>query len=137
MSRTLVYQILHADALLTTAGSLGALGVLPTAIGAAESVDSPKSHPFLTMRWGTLSKGVGATHVQFVDIWAHNKDRDYLLIDTILERVKDLLENVEAAQAPEGWITRIEWQSGSSDLRDDGYDTVTRNSTFKVVGSTR
>ena len=137
MSRTLIYATLSADAASAVPGSLGALGVVPEAVGAAESVDSPRSHPFITTRWGNVSVGVGPSHIQLLDVWVHDDSRDYLRIDGILNRVKALLEAIESMHFTEGWITQIEWQGSSPDLRDDGYDTVTRNSTFKVIGSTR
>lgn len=137
MSRTLVQGILTADAASASAGSLGTLGVLPGSIYAAESADSPKSDVFITHRWGNVGVGVGASVPQTLDVWAYDRDLDYVRIDKILLRVRYLFAAVTAANAIEGWITQIDWQGDSPDLRDDGYHAITRHSTFRVVGSTR
>lgn len=137
MSRTFVQGLLVADANSNVAGSLKTLGVVPEAIYAAEAADDIKVWPFIVHRWGTIVKGIGASKRQYVDIWAHDRNRDYVRIDAIMKRVETLFNAVGAEDAAEGWITQIDWQGSSSDLRDDGYDTVTRNSTFLVIGSTR
>jgi hypothetical protein len=137
MSRTFLYDLLRTDAALSTPGTLGNLGVLPDSIYAAEAADDIKHYPFITMRWNIVAKGIGDVTRQSVDVWAHDRDRDYLQIDAILKRVKVLCAGVQANAAVEGSITQIDWQSDSPDLRDDGYDTVTRNSTYTLIGSTR
>lgn len=137
MSRTLVYAVLRADAILPSNGSLKDLGVKPGSIFAAEAADDIKDFPFITMRWGNAAPGVGPSQRKFVDVWAHHRDQDYIHIDAILSRVEFLLTNITAAETDEGYITQIDWQGRSPDLRDDGYDTRTRNSTFLVIGSTR
>lgn len=137
MSRTFVQGLLVTDANSMAAGSLQTLGLLSASIYAAEAADDITAWPFLTLRWGNIAKGVGPSKRQYLDVWAHDRNKDYVRIDNILLRVEKLFSAVGASNADEGWITQIDWQSGSPDLRDDGYDTVTRNSTFLVIGSTR
>lgn len=137
MSRTFVQGLLIADANSNAAGSLKTLGLLPGSIYAAEAADNITAWPFLTTRWGNIAKGIGPSKRQYLDVWAHDRNRDYVRIDDILLRIEKLFNTVGSANPAEGWITQIDWQGSSPDLRDDGYDTVTRNSTFLVIGSTR
>lgn len=137
MSRTYLQSVLSADAALATPGTLGYLGLSAEALFAAESADDVTLFPFLTHRWGPVTKGVGNSVRQSVDIWVHDRDRDYVRIDAILKRVKAILTSVESITATEGHISQIDYEGSSPDLRDDGYDTITRNSTFTVIGSTR
>ena len=137
MSRTLIQSILTADANSNTPGSLKSLGADPDLVMAAESADDIKQWPAIIHRWGNIAKGVGSSKRQYVDIWVHDRNRDYTRIDAILKRIEFLFSQVGAEDAEEGWVTQIDWQGSSPDLRDDGYDTITRNSTFLVIGSTR
>lgn len=139
MSRTLIQSILEADTNSDDPGSLKSLGVQSGKVYAAESADdiTVMEFPFITTRWGNITRGVGSSRRQLLDVWAYDRALDYDRIDKILLRVEFLLTNVEAEEATEGFITTIEWQGSSPDLRDDGYDARTRNSTFEVVGSTR
>lgn len=137
MSRTFVQGLLVADANSVTAGSLKTLGASPNAVYAAEAADDIAYWPFIVHRWGNIAKGIGPSKRQYVDVWVHDRDRDYVRIDAILKRIEALFSAVGSANATEGWITQIDWQGSSPDLRDDGYDTITRNSTFLVIGSTR
>lgn len=139
MSRTYIYSLLRQDAESSDSNSLGSLGFHPGDIYAAEAADDIKveSFPFIVMRWGTIAKGIGPSRRQLLDIWVHDRERDYQRIDDALKRVEKVFASVVAADAKEGWITQIDWQGSSPDLRDDGYDTITRNSTFMVIGSTR
>lgn len=136
MTRAFIYGLLQADANSNSAGSLKTLGVKPEAIAAAEAADDMTLFPFITIRWGNVARGVGASHRRYVDVWAHDRNRDYDRIDDILTRVAKLFSAIEARATEKGSITQIDWQGESPDLRDDGYDTVTRNSTFLVIEST-
>jgi hypothetical protein len=137
VSRTYLQSVLKADAALATIGTLGSLGLDSEALYAAESADDVTVFPFLTHRWGPVTKGYGESVRQSVDIWVHDRNEDYVRIDAILKRVKAILIAVVGAHTAEGWITQIDYEGSSPDLRDDGYDTITRNSTFTVIGSTR
>lgn len=132
-----MYGLLQTDAQSVLPGTLGDIGVLPGSIYAAEAADDIKKFPFVTMRWGNILKGVGKHNRQFLDVFAHNRDRDYLLIDAILFRIRNLLGAAEAIKASEGSIIQIDWQGDGPDAHDDGYDTVVRNSTYVLIGDTR
>lgn len=139
MSRTYLQSVLSADAALMTIGALGSMGLTPERVCAAESADDIKvsGFPFVTHRWGPITKGVGGSVRQSVDIWAYDRNHDYTRIDNILLRVKSLLAAVTAVRAMEGYVTQIDYEGSSPDLRDDGYEAITRNSSFTVIASTR
>jgi len=139
VSRTYIYSLLREDAGSSDQDSLGSLGLHPDDIYAAEAADDIKidRFPFMVMRWGNISKGIGPSRRQLLDVWVHDRERDYQRIDNLLKRVESVFSSVVASDAKEGWITQIDWQGSSPDLRDDGYDTITRNSTFMVIASTR
>jgi hypothetical protein len=137
MSRIFVQALLEADAGLTSPGTLGALGLPASSIFAAEAADDIQHFPFLAVRWGLTSRGVGSVTRQLFDVWCHNRDHDFLLIDKILLRIRNLFANVQAAHAVDGYVTQIDWQGDGPDAHDDGYATVTRNSTYLLIGSTR
>jgi hypothetical protein len=137
VSRTFVQGTLEADAAVQLTGSLGQLGVSRDAIYAAEAVDSPNSHPFIVIRWGTITPGVGSMNVQEFTVWVHDKSQDYQLIDLVLKRIRVLLDGTGPAATIEGYVGEISWQGDSGDTRDDGYHTITRNSLYQLAGSTR
>jgi hypothetical protein len=137
MSRIFVNQIIVADAQSTSPGTLGSMGLKAGSIFAAEAADDIKAYPFLTMRWGITQRGVADVSRQTFDVWCHDRDRDYLLIDAILKRIRSLLTSAGPGKAEADWVTQIDWQGDGPDAHDDGYDTVTRNSSYILIGSTR
>lgn len=130
--RKLVYSLLSAD------GDLNLYGITGASIIAEQSVDTPKARPFMILRWGVNLPGASSngTTVRTLTVHVHDEPADYSIIDNIIKRVKTVLGNAVAMQeAGGGWLTQADWTGDSEDLADDGYGTITRNTSFRVVGS--
>lgn len=126
--RSLVAQAILTDAQLRT------LGVTEEALHAGD-VDTPPTRPFVQLRWDETGVGIGAVDTRRLVVWAHDEPNDYERIDAILRRIRVVLTALEAVQTTHGWLTLVEWNGNSPDLADDGHGTITRNSTFTLVGS--
>ena len=136
MSRTFLYQTLADDADSVAAGTLGAIG-LKSANIYTSGIDSPAGDVFLIIKFGGAEPGMAAVNRTNVTIWAYDKDKDYLRIERMLKRIRQVFESIEAQQTAEGWITAIEWTGDGDDLYDDVYRASTRNTAFRVTDSGR
>lgn len=136
MSRTFLYSVIKQDSLSTAPGTLGTLGLQADNIYVA-GMDTPKGDVFLTLRFGEMRRGFGASNRASAVVWAYDRDKDYLRIERMLFRVRELFEAVEAQKTAEGWITCIRWEGDSEDLADDVFRASARNSSFTVIDSGR
>lgn len=93
---------------------------------------------FIILRWEETSTNPGVDSViRVLTVWAHypaEKSTDYSRIDEILTNVKRILTGMEHVAGVDGYtVTCIEYQGDSSDLKDDAFNTISRNSTYKVL----
>lgn len=110
----------------------------------AGNVDTPTQRPFLQMRWGGadpgVGRGAGAMAKRGLVIWVHDTadqfgGGDYARIDSIIRRIKAIFADFVAEVWSDGAVSVIDWLVDSDDLSDDGHGTITRNTTFAVVGT--
>jgi hypothetical protein len=101
----------------------------------AGDVDTPEPRPYGVLRWGTTSPGMDVSRSRVLTVWFHDEPNDYTRIDSIIHRVRQILEGTYAAKTEIGWITDVSWLTDSDDLTDDATRTICRNSTFTIVGS--
>jgi hypothetical protein len=99
-------------------------------------VDSPSMRPYLVLRWGETSPGVGRSLVRrrTLLIYVHDKPNDYTRIDRIIRRIREVFESMAGERTDTGWITQIDWETDSGDLSDDTSRTIMRTSAFNIVG---
>jgi hypothetical protein len=128
MSRAAVYYLLTHD------GVLNALGIQPATVYQTNTVDNPDVKPFVVIRWETKTVSFEKRGSQSLSIWAHDDRGDYSRIDSILERVIDILLSAEHVVGTDGYtLTCARYLSTSDDFWDDGYQTITRYCTFSIV----
>lgn len=119
--------------LLTTDSELTDLGITADSVWNIEALDNPdRRKPFVVTAWSTTPRPQhpGARRRDLL-VWAHDEGADYTRIDAILERVRQILVGI----TDQGGITQVDWEGASSDLYDDGFRTITRNSGFRVIGA--
>ena len=136
MSRASLYQLLYVDASNASAGTLGAIGLLPGSIYTT-GVDTPKGDTFLIIKFDDMRRGMGASNRTNVTIWVYDTNKDYRRIEQMLRRIRQLFEGTEATQTDTGWITAIRWTGDGADLFDDVYRASVRNSAFQMIDSGR
>lgn len=127
MSRTWVYQTLSGDVALNA--------LLPGGLHASTSLDrTPAEKPFLMYRSvANLPDLRGDDGDQTISetflIFAHDAPGDYLQIDTIMARIKQLLGGVyDQANG----IIRSIWLETSDDFRDEDMGTITKYCRIQV-----
>lgn len=98
----------------------------------AGAVDvNPEQKPFVVLRFGvTTPQFQGAVSTGSVTAWAHDEPGDYARIDEVLGHVRRIWGHNHPKNP--GHVT-IEWSGDSTDLADDGYGTITRNATYRIV----
>jgi hypothetical protein len=132
MSRAVIFNALKNDAELQ--------GFWPTGIPVwgSSSADSPgRKNPFIIISFRGRTKAFGGTGAEDVAIWAHlpkEIGRDYTLIDAIIKRVNDIMLSFVDVVGSDGWaLSGASWLGTSADLFDDGYNSWTKNTTFRVA----
>jgi hypothetical protein len=127
--RELIRSTIIADATLISLGITG-----PDSF--AVDVDTPAERPFLQLRWGQNNIGLDVVTRRNLVIWVHDEPGDYSVkIDPILFRLRALLPTLEGMNNGLGHVVAVEWTGDSEDLADDGHQTITRNTSFSLVGS--
>lgn len=132
MSRDAIYNLLKSDSELLS------LGITPARVWGSNATDTPdRNGPFLVIAFGTKIKSFGSEGYNNVTVWAHmpkELERSYRTLDPILERVKELMDSAVQVSGTDGYVlTATSWQGDSVDLEDDGYKTLTRNTSFRVA----
>jgi hypothetical protein len=139
MIRDMVWDMCRSD------GILQSLGIRNDGanVHQADTVDSLPIKPALVLRWGLMNPGV-TEHAPVwagagwwdLAVWVHDEPGDFDRVDRIIERLKTILCGIAGARSVThpGWtLIQADWAGDSQDLRDDGYHTVTRNSTYRVA----
>lgn len=99
------------------------------------NVDNAPPRPFAVFRYGVTSQGMAAIKRGLVTIWIHDEPGTYTGIDGIIKRLNGILDGVEQVSDGQGGeLIRCEWQSNSGDLIDPGFRTITKNTTFNLIG---
>jgi hypothetical protein len=125
-ARAALQSLLEDDAELS---NIGVTAVYPT-----NSVDTPPDELFLIVRWDPTNRVFGNRGQDRVQIWVHDKSKDYGRISLCLARLRELLPAVVHRAGADGWtLSTAEWAGEGPDLYDDGYGTVTRFADFVLV----
>jgi len=119
---------------LTTDPELLALGVVPDGVFSGD-VDTPKQRPFLQLRWSTTTPGLAAVSRRILVIWIHDLPGDYARVDAIIRRIRVILGALAGQPHPAGHVVACEWTGDSEDLTDPAHGTITRTTSYSLVGT--
>ena len=135
MSRAAVLQALREDAQLNA--------IVPSENVITNYSKEGRPNPispggFMVLRWESTSRAFKKiAGPRDLTVWAHypaEKSTDFGRIDAILERVKDVLCDIEDTVGGDGYtVTCIEYAGESGDIKDSGFQTIARNMTFRVL----
>lgn len=115
--------------------TLESLGVVASGVLSGD-MDTPAERPFLNLRWGQVNPGMDVVNISNLVIWVHDSPGDYeARINLILLRLREVITDLVGVQHTTGWLTAAEWSGDSGDLFDDGHGTITRTTSFTLVGS--
>lgn len=124
--RTRVRQALATDP------TLASLGLTTIVSGDADSI---QERPFINLRWGDTTPGMGPVQRRNLVVWIHDDPGDYERIDQITRRIRDIFADLYGVLTAEGSIVAIEWVTDSGDLSNETRRTILRTSTYQIVGS--
>ncbi len=136
MSRAAVLDTLRATSSLLSLVPAGNIIADPKGEGRPDEL-SPTY--FVVLRWGEQDWSPAVKRGPWnLTTWVHSpKERDdsYNTIDDILIIINDTLCAIEELAGSDGWtITTIEPAGGwSGDMDDPGFNTVMKNTGFKVL----
>jgi hypothetical protein len=128
---------------LTTDTYLNSLGFTPANVFTTHDEDTPQARPFMILRWGRTDVGLNdepagiRSNLRRLMVWVHDNPGDFDLIELSLDRVRTVLTGMSGAWTGTvgKYVGQIKWDGDSDDLRDDVVGTITRNSSFTIVGS--
>jgi hypothetical protein len=140
-----------AQAIFDTLASdldLDSLGITGDRIFEIQSIDERPVHsgPFMVFKWEEATNYTSAYSgsangidraPRTLQIWVHipwDETREFNLIDTILNRVDAILDEMEHVSGGDGYTVTVVRKSGrSGNLRDEGFKTITRNAVYGVL----
>lgn len=117
----IIYQHLISDPALTA--------VVPANSFYAWLDGPPANRPFVVLRFGAETPTVVKATEQELTTWAHDEPGDFQRIRTILRLIQTRLE----ALVLPGAYPPV-WTGDSEEFPDDFLNTVTRNSTYRLLG---
>ena len=140
MSRAAVYDALAGN------DALNELGITEDSVFANYSLDeSPVTNgPFLILRWENEDRPVFSDPNQSVvkntrnlTVWAHIPavlSTDFNRLDAILNSVDDALVPMVHVAGEDGEVvTSVRAFGRSSDFKDEGFKTISRNATYQIL----
>lgn len=98
----------------------------------------PSDRMFMVLRWGAqdLDQKMMRGPRQLT-IWVHmyrEFSTDYVRVDSVIDRLRSVLTDIIDVPGEDGYtLTLIDPESFSEDLKDDGYQTICRSASFKVL----
>lgn len=99
--------------------------------------DNLPALPFAVIHFGVRRPGMGHVRDGSCVIWIHDRGADYTNIDAALEAVYGRLHGAEHVPETDGSaeLIQAEWTATSGDLFDPGYRTITKNSSYRLIGT--
>jgi hypothetical protein len=126
--RNALFTLMKDDATLT---SLGVEKVYQS-----NAVESPPEACFLVLRWEVRSRFLGDVGNTDITILANSRTPNYIKLDRILARVRELMLAINHRVVTDGVVTQASWQSDGPDGYDEGWRTHMKSSSFLVNGRT-
>ena len=98
----------------------------------------PSDRMFMVLRWGNVDFDQKMMRgPRQLTIWVHmyrEFSTDYVRVDTVIDRLRTVLTDIIDVSGEDGYtLTLIDPESFSEDLKDDGYQTICRSASFKVL----
>lgn len=135
MIPSIIYEKLSTDTYLTTQ-----CGITASRVVELQSVDQRPfdDGAFIVVNWQESSSyGVLEKAPRVMTIWVHSpldRGRDYRVIDKVLNRIDGILIPIEQLKGTDNVrVTCINKVGRSGNLIDDGWKTIARNATYRVL----
>lgn len=135
MSRAAVFTVLSEDEDLNT------LGITEDSIFPNYSLDvSPRDDgPFLILRWEGQEANPfeNVKSPMILTIWAHYPiavSEDFADLDVLLDDVDAALDTLDDTDGDDGYtVTCVRATGRGGDLKDESFQTITKNSAYQIL----
>ena len=135
MSRAAIFDA------ITTDTALNALGITADSVYHNYSLEERPiaAGPFIIFRWGETDSAPvpGVKSPVRLTVWAHwplEETNDFSRIDGILDACDSVMDSVTNKSGADGYtVTCVRLNGRSSDLKDDGFQTISRNAVYEVL----
>lgn len=135
MSRVVVFEA------LTSNTDLNSVGIDEDSIFHNYSLEERPitGGPFIILRWGEMDRPPfpNVKSPVRLTLWAHwplEETNDFTRVDHIIDTCDKVLESVSNVSGTDGYtVTCIRSLGRSGDFKDDGFQTITKNSSYEVL----
>lgn len=128
--------------LITNDPVLNSLGITEASTFMSKTMDTQQIRPLCVLSWQAVPSPIVSgfpVNQRILQVWVHVaiNEGDYTRVDQALRRLRDVLTGVVGVNvgAPDAWLSGINWEGESDDLRDDEQGTLMRNAQFRLTGS--
>jgi len=97
------------------------------------------SGPFAILRWGEIDRPpfIGVNPPMRLTIWFHwpsEETNDFSKLDNAIDICDNLLSGLGGESGIDGYtVTCVRPTGRSGDLKDDGFQTITKNASYEVL----
>lgn len=104
--------------------------------GAVNADDLPPT-PFAVINLGIFSPGMAQVKDGTCVLWIHDRGANYDPIDAALSAVYGTLDGAEhvSEQGGSAELIQATWTGTSGDLYDPGFRTITKNASYRLIGT--
>lgn len=128
--KEIIGRAIHTDP------ELRSLGInLDTYYTGDPDVENPALKPYVVARYLQRTAGVGESRPQGVTFYVHDRPNDFLRINRIIFRIRQVLTALGPTKTDTGWITQVDWQLDSDEISDPDTRTILRQTTFSIIAS--
>lgn len=135
MSRVVVFEAIASNE------ELNSLGIQESSIFHNYSLEERPitGGPFIILRWGEMDRPPFPEVKSPVrlTLWAHwplEETNDFTRIDRLIDICDEALESIVDTSGSDGYtVTCVRSLGRSGDFKDDGFQTISKNSSYEVL----
>lgn len=132
--QTLIKTTLEGDDVADV--GLQALGLPATkSVFQADTLESPKTKPFIIVRWLDVVSGVGRMKIRPFLLWVYDEEGDYARPKRLATRAAKVLCDLPPTELDDGWLAQFEDREMGGELADPGWQASVIPYNMRAVAS--
>lgn len=111
-------------ATLGTYPDLVADGLSPALVFPADTLDNPKTKPFVVVRWLDVAAGLAAVKRRPLMLWWYDDQGDFTRAKRMARNGRDALCALDPSELDDGWLLQFEDREMGPESTDSGWQAL-------------